>query len=185
MAVLVIGVAGCRRDPPPPLPSDDDAGDDGVADDDDAGGAFGLIHVHDDGDRTAVHGVFARDLPDTGILDGVAALGVADPGLGYWAPPATTGEMVPVAELEVPWSWLEDRFFDAGDALTVAGVPAARLDAWVDPDGFVVEEAIVYVGEGPADALEQFDPAGTWPGADSFRSRSRTTYSESTAMTCV
>jgi hypothetical protein len=162
LAVALMGVTwcgGCRGEPPPELPAGDDDDDAAAVD-----GAFALFHVHDNGDRTAVHGVFARDLPETGVIDGLAALGVADPGLGYWAPPEITDEMVPVHQLEVGWLWPADRFYDAGDPLVVAGVQAARLDAWSDADGIVSDDVVTYAGEGPSGVLDDLAAGGSWPG---------------------
>jgi len=162
LAVALLGVAwfgGCRGEPPPDLPAGDDD------DDDAADGVFALIHVHDDGERTAVHGVFAQDLPGTGVIDGLAALGVVDPGLGYWAPPEVPDEMVAVHQLEVGWLWPADRFYDAGNPLVIAGIQAARLDSWSDADGIVSDGVVAYAGEGPSGVLDDQPPGGSWPGA--------------------
>ncbi len=160
VACAALTCAGCRGDPPPALPGDDDA-----ADDDGVAGRFGLVHLHDDGVRTAIHAVFARDLPGSGVIDGLAALGLADPGLGYWVPPAEPDVLVPVAELDSGWSYPGDRFYDAGDPLDAGPLEVPRGDAWLDGDGFVIDEVVAYAAEGPAALLDEGLEL-TWPGGD-------------------
>ena len=158
MAVLVLVWTGCSQEPLPELP-------DGDPDETIVEGTYGLVNVVENGEEAELHAVFARVLPSTGIIDGTAWLGVGSPGSGFWHVPETVDEMVPVADLEIDWTWSEDDYYDVGDVVSVGGGVATRLEGWRDQD-WVGESLVYYLGDGlTASDLGFGGPLDVnWPG---------------------
>lgn len=156
--------AGCGSgEPVPAFPSDP------TPDEHEVGGVFGLINVITSGTGAEVHAVFAEQLPSTGILDGLAWLGVGDLGNGYWIPPDVPDVLVEVSTLQSDLQWIEDRYYDVGPTITVVDVQAERVDETDDPDGFESIGLAYYRDDGTASVgqLGVLDSIGfVWPGGD-------------------
>ena len=128
------------------------------------------------GDSAEVHAVFARQMPGTGVIDGLAWLGLGDLGNGYWRPPDILDELVAVSDLEVDLSWVDDRYYDVGTQVTVSQVSSERMDDWEDPDGFTDGRLLYYRDPGDVGAgqLGTLDSIGfSWPGGEDVPAETR------------
>jgi len=158
-ACALLTLLACGPDEPaPPQPDDDD-------DATPIEGRFGLINLLETDLGLEIHALFSEQVPGLGPVDGLAWLGVVDPAHGYWRAPDVTDQLVSVDELEVELAWTDERFYDVGDAVVVAGISAPRVDDWADPDGFQDGQLVFYRSD-VASALEFPDvPAGfAWEG---------------------
>lgn len=169
LAVAPIAGGGCAGEDPPELPLVEDEVEEQA-------NPFGLINVLETPEHAEVHAVFAPTLPTTGVIDGLAWLGVGDSGNGYWVPPSEPGELVAVSDLEPAHSWIDDEYLDVGEQVEVGDVAATRVQGWVDPDGFAGDELIYYRDEGahtPGD-LGTINHIGfSWPGGVDVDAESR------------
>jgi len=167
--VPLLALVACEPDPPPEIPTEESTPE-GLSD------LFGTIHVQETDQLATVHGVFARDLPATAVIDGLAWIGVGDGRDGYWAPPSTTGELVPVADLVPTGFWGDDRYYDVGEELLVGSISAPRVQGWTDPDGFGGDDLVVYRdegGHGPGE-LGTINHVGfSWPGGTDVGAEAR------------
>jgi hypothetical protein len=141
IALACLALVACVEEPPPEIPTVEPVADELPA-------LFGSIHVLETEQLATVHGVFARDQPTAGPIDGLAWIGVGDPRDGYWAPPVVADELEPVADLVPAGFWGDDRYFDVGEELAVGGIVAPRVQGWTDPDGFADDGLIYYRDEG-------------------------------------
>lgn len=160
---LWLALAGCGSDEPvPEIPSDPTPSQHEVE------GVFGLINVLTTGNEAEVHAVFAEQLPSTGVLDGLAFLGLGDAGNGYWIPPDVPDVLVDVSSLQTDLVWNDDLYYDVGESVTVVDVKAYRVDGGDDPDGF--DTGLVYYrddGSASPGQLGSIDSIGfMWPGGD-------------------
>ncbi len=167
--LALVVAAGCGQGPPPEPEGDDDVTED-------LPHRFGLLNVVETAGSAEVHAVFSAALPETGVIDGLAWIGVGDPGHGYWIPPGDPGELVPVADLEAAFFWPDDRYLDVGELIEVGGVTAPRIQGWTDPDGFEGDGLIYYRDEGghPPGELGTLQHVGFgWPGSADVAGESR------------
>jgi len=164
VAAAFLLCAGCGSDEPAPeIPSDPTPADHEVE------GVFGLINVLVAGTSAEVHAVFAEQLASTGVIDGLAFLGLGDAGNGYWIPPDVPDVLVDVSTLQTDLLWNDDRYYDVGESVTVVDVKAYRVEGGDDPDGFDTAGLVYYRDDGSASPgqLGSIESIGfLWPGGD-------------------
>ena len=155
-SVTLASVACGPDEPAPALPDDDDTGT--VVE-----GRFGMVNLVETAAGTQAHAVFSQRAPSLDLIDGLAWLGAVDPAFGYWVVQDTMDQLLPVAEFEVELAWTEDLYYDVGEAVSLGGIVAPRVDDWTDPDGFHDANLVFYRSDDVA-VFPVGDVDLSWPG---------------------